>query len=61
MSQEQPYKKGNQGFANLSPEKRKEIARKGGEAVSRNREHMSIIGRKGGEASGAKKRSTVSQ
>ena len=27
--------------------------RKGGEAVSRNREHMSAIGRKGGEARGA--------
>src|SRR4051812_7076612 len=33
---------------NLDPEKRKEIGRKGGEAVSRNREHMAQIGRKGG-------------
>ena len=28
----------------------REAGRKGGEAVSRNREHMSQIGRKGGEA-----------
>ena len=35
---------------NLDPEKRKEIGRKGGEAVSRNREHMAQIGRKGGVA-----------
>lgn len=35
---------------NLSPEQRSEIGRKGGEAVSRNREHMAAIGRKGGEA-----------
>jgi len=30
----------------------RKIAQKGGEAVSRDREHMSMIGRKGGEASG---------
>ena len=34
----------------------KEIARKGGEAVSMNRAHMSEIGRKGGKASGLKRR-----
>jgi uncharacterized protein len=33
-------------------EQRREAARKGGEAVSEDREHMSEIGRKGGEASG---------
>ena len=31
---------------------RKEAARKGGLAVSRDREHMAEIGRKGGESSG---------
>jgi len=31
--------------------------RKGGEAVSRNRQHMSEIGKKGGEASGGNRRS----
>lgn len=38
------------GFAAMDPEKRREIARKGGEAVSQNRTHMAEIGRKGGEA-----------
>ena len=33
-----------------------EIGRKGGETVSKDREHMSEIGRKGGEASGEKRR-----
>lgn len=35
---------------NLTPEQRSAIGRKGGEAVSRNREHMAEIGRKGGVA-----------
>jgi uncharacterized protein len=35
---------------NLTPEQRSAIGRKGGEAVSRNREHMASIGRKGGIA-----------
>ena len=33
------------------PSEQREIARKGGEAVSEDREHMAEIGRKGGEAS----------
>jgi general stress protein YciG len=45
----------NRGFASMDPEQQKAIARKGGEAVSRNREHMSQIGRKGGESSGQKR------
>lgn len=45
-----------QGFASLSPEKRRELARKGGHATSINREHMAIIGRKGGETANANKR-----
>lgn len=39
------------GFAAMDEKKQREIARKGGEAVSRNREHMAEIGRKGGKAS----------
>ena len=35
---------------NLTAEQRSAIGRKGGEAVSRNREHMAQIGRKGGVA-----------
>lgn len=42
----------NRGFASMDPEQQKAIARKGGRAVSRNKEHMREIGRKGGEASG---------
>lgn len=40
----------NRGFASMDEDKQRDIARKGGEAVSENREHMSDIGRKGGEA-----------
>jgi uncharacterized protein len=36
----------------FTPEEAREAGRKGGEAVSRNREHMAQIGRKGGQASG---------
>jgi general stress protein YciG len=50
MSQE----RGNdeRGFAALDPEERRKIAEKGGQTVSKDREHMSEIGRKGGQASG---------
>lgn len=36
------------GFAAMDENKQREIARKGGETVSRNRDHMAQIGRKGG-------------
>jgi general stress protein YciG len=39
----------------------REAGRKGGEAVSRNREHMSEIGRKGGQASGGRRRNNENQ
>lgn len=44
-------KKGNthRGFAAMNSQQQKQIASKGGEAVSRNREHMAEIGKKGGE------------
>jgi general stress protein YciG len=41
----------NRGFASMDRNQQREIARMGGEAVSGNREHMAMIGRKGGEAS----------
>ena len=41
----------NRGFAAMDDEQKRRIAQKGGEAVSRDREHMSQIGRRGGEAS----------
>jgi general stress protein YciG len=50
----------NRGFASMDPEQQRAIARKGGEAVSGNREHMSAIGRKGGEASGGKRNNSRS-
>lgn len=42
--------KQERGFAAMSPDKQKQIARKGGEAVARNRQHMADIGRRGGES-----------
>ncbi len=42
-------KTSNRGLASADPETRKAVAKKGGEAVSRNREHMAAIGRKGGQ------------
>jgi general stress protein YciG len=44
-------RKDERGFAAMSEEERRRIAEKGGETVSKDREHMSEIGRKGGEAS----------
>jgi general stress protein YciG len=40
----------NRGFASMTPEKRKEIARLGGLMVSKDRAHMAKIGKKGGKA-----------
>ena len=37
----------------FSPEEAREAGRKGGRAVSQNREHMSTIGREGGESRAA--------
>lgn len=45
-----------QGFASLTPEQRREFARRGGKTVSANRAHMAEIGRKGGETANANKR-----
>jgi len=42
---------GERGFAAMDPKQQREIASKGGKAVSADREHMAQIGRKGGEAS----------
>jgi general stress protein YciG len=44
-------KKSRRGFAAMSPEQQREIARKGGQTVSKNRRHMADIGRIGGEHS----------
>jgi general stress protein YciG len=41
---------GARGTAAMDPDTRKEVARKGGQAVSRNRQHMAEIGRKGGQS-----------
>jgi general stress protein YciG len=47
------------GFAAMSDGEQREIARKGGETVSQDRQHMADIGRKGGAAS-ADSRATAS-
>jgi general stress protein YciG len=39
----------SRGFASMEGDRQKQIASKGGTAVSRNREYMAMIGRKGGE------------
>ena len=39
------------GFAAMNPDQQREIARKGGQTVSNNRQYMAEIGRKGGIAS----------
>jgi general stress protein YciG len=50
-----------QGTAHeFSAEEARQAGRKGGQAVSRDREHMSAIGRKGGEARGAARRNASS-
>ncbi len=41
---------GARGTAAMDPATRQEVARKGGLAVSRNRQHMAEIGRKGGQS-----------
>lgn len=41
---------GARGTAAMDPETRQEVARKGGLAVSRNKQHMAEIGRKGGQS-----------
>lgn len=46
-----PNRNSGRGFAGMDSELQRKIAQKGGEAVSRDRQHMSEIGRKGGEAS----------
>lgn len=41
----------NRGFASMDDSQQRKIAQKGGESVSQDRQHMSAIGRKGGESS----------
>jgi len=44
-----PARPGARGTAAMDPKTRQEVARKGGLAVSRNKQHMAEIGRKGGQ------------
>ncbi len=39
----------HRGFAAMTSDQQRQIASKGGEAVSKNKEHMAEIGKKGGE------------
>lgn len=50
-------KKKLKGFAAMSPEKRKECARKGGQSVSKNKIWMRAIGSRGGSITQARKKS----
>jgi general stress protein YciG len=63
MVEEQPKPKAKRGFASMSPEKRSEIARKGGRSVpaekrsySQNHDLAAKAGQKGGKAVDPKKR-----
>ena len=47
---ENKIKTAKQGFASLTPERRKEIARKGGLTISQNHSHMIAMSQKGVEA-----------
>jgi uncharacterized protein len=50
ITQERREKKtATRGLASADPKTRAAVARKGGEAISKNREHMAMIGRKGGQ------------
>lgn len=49
MSQNRGRDNEERGFAAMDDDKQREIARKGGEAVSKDREHMAEIGKKDGE------------
>lgn len=51
MPKKKTRKKMRVGFAAMSPEKQREIARKGGEAVSKDSRHMARIGEVGGNNS----------
>lgn len=51
----------SRGFASMDRELQREIARKGGVAVSQNRQHMAEIGRKGGEHSGVNRGNRANQ
>jgi general stress protein YciG len=50
MERPKAARPGARGTAAMDPQTRKEVARKGGLAVSRNKQHMAEIGRKGGQS-----------
>lgn len=53
--------KQRKGFAVMDPEQVKAIARKGGEAISQNRDYMAEIGRRGGEKSGQNRKANANK
>ena len=58
LTREEAGQRGGQATARKhGPEFYAEIGRRGGQAVSRNREHMSRIGQKGGAARGRRHQS----
>lgn len=50
-----PAAKARRGFAAMSPRLQRQIASKGGKAVSLNRKYMARIGRRGGKSTQAAK------
>lgn len=57
---EKENRKHLRGFASMNTEARRKIASLGGKAVSSNKEHMALIGQKGGEISGRNRRKPTS-
>ena len=64
MTNEEENKKSKRGFAAMSPERQREIARQGGQAAHEqgaahqwSRDEAKEAGKKGGQASGSKRRS----
>lgn len=56
---EKENRKHLRGFASMSVEQRTAIAIKGGKAVSASKQHMALIGQKGGTISGQRRRKPV--
>jgi general stress protein YciG len=51
----------DRGFASMNPKKQLKIARKGGLAVSRDKNHMAEIGKRGGKVSALKRKKKSSR
>ena len=58
---EKENRKHLRGFASMNTEARRKIASLGGKTVSSNKEHMALIGKKGGETSRRNRKESTSE